>query len=82
MFIEEVLTNEAAVDFSYMWGHHIAFGLPFLQNGSLITTNAQHFEAEPLMPKKEGFRREKVFLAFRSRFGRKFIRRKSGSSSQ
>ena len=61
LFIEEVLTNESAVDFSYMWGHHIAFGLPFLQNGSLITTNAQHFEAEPLMPEKRRFLPGKQF---------------------
>lgn len=56
LFIEEVLTNEASTTVSYMWGHHIAFGLPFLTHGAIVSTNARSFEAEPAMPAKRRFK--------------------------
>jgi hypothetical protein len=39
-----------------MWGHHIAFGLPFLTHGAIVSTNAKSFEAEPAMPAKRRFK--------------------------
>jgi hypothetical protein len=50
LFIDEKLTNEANTHLDLVWGHHIAFGLPFLKEGAKITTNARTFYAEPLMP--------------------------------
>jgi hypothetical protein len=34
--VEEVLTNESEVSLHAMWGHHIAFGRPFLEEGCQI----------------------------------------------
>jgi hypothetical protein len=55
LFIDEKLTNEAATHLDLAWGHHIAFGLPFLKEGAKITTNARTFLAEPLMPPNRRF---------------------------
>ena len=41
LFIDEKLTNEARTHLDLVWGHHIAFGLPFLNEGAKITTNAR-----------------------------------------
>jgi hypothetical protein len=46
----ENLINESSTDLDLMWGHHIAFGLPFLHDGGFIETNAKDFLAEPTMP--------------------------------
>lgn len=56
LFIEEKLTNEAATHLDIVWGHHIAFGLPFLTDGAKIDTNARKFLAEPLMPSARRFK--------------------------
>ena len=45
--ITERLTNEGNTHLDIMWGHHIAFGLPFLKDGASIETNAKTLEAEP-----------------------------------
>lgn len=55
LFIDEKLTNEARTHLDVVWGHHIAFGLPFLKEGAKITTNARTFFAEPLMPSGRRF---------------------------
>ena len=55
LFIDEKLTNEARTHLDIVWGHHIAFGLPFLKEGASITTNAATFEAEPQMPSNRRF---------------------------
>lgn len=55
LFIEEKLTNESATQLDIAWGQHIAFGLPFLEDGAKITTNARSFYAEPLMPPNRRF---------------------------
>ncbi len=39
--LDERLTNEAGEPLDIMWGHHVAFGLPFLEQGAAITTSAQ-----------------------------------------
>ena len=56
LFIDEKLTNEAATHLDIIWGHHIAFGLPFLKDGAKIKTNASRFFAEPQMPDHRRFR--------------------------
>ncbi|GJM33872.1 MAG: hypothetical protein DHS20C18_28730 [Saprospiraceae bacterium] len=48
--IDERLTNESDTYLHLMWGHHIAFGLPFLADGARIKTSATKFLAEPAMP--------------------------------
>lgn len=48
--IEEKLVNESLTHLDLMWGHHIAFGLPFLVNGGTIKTNATQVMAEVAMP--------------------------------
>lgn len=50
LFISEILTNTSKTDLDLMWGHHIAFGLPFLNEGGVLSTNAKTFIAEPSMP--------------------------------
>ncbi len=42
--ITEQLTNESGTQLDIMWGHHIAFGLPFLKEGAKIETNAKTME--------------------------------------
>jgi galactose mutarotase-like enzyme len=50
LYIEETLENKGGTTLDIMWGHHIAFGLPFLKNGAKIETNAREMQAEELMP--------------------------------
>lgn len=59
--IEENLTNEANTHLDIMWGHHIAFGLPFLKEGATIETNAKTYTAEESMPPKRKFKSGKEF---------------------
>jgi len=54
--IEERLTNESRTRFDVMWGHHVAFGLPFLRDGAKIATNAAAFYADPDMPPERRFK--------------------------
>ena len=54
--IDERLTNEANTPLDVMWGHHIAFGLPFLREGATIGTNATTFWADPMMPPQRRFK--------------------------
>jgi hypothetical protein len=44
LIITEQLTNESGTQLDIMWGHHIAFGLPFLNEGASIDTNAKTME--------------------------------------
>lgn len=55
LLIDERLTNEASTSLDLMWGHHIAFGLPFLSDGAKIETNARRFSADPDMPAPRRF---------------------------
>jgi len=48
--IDETLANESETELHLMWGHHIAFGLPFLGEGAHIETSATKFRAEQAMP--------------------------------
>jgi hypothetical protein len=55
LYVDEKLTNESRTHLDIAWGHHIAFGLPFLQEGAKITTNARRFYADPVMPPNRRF---------------------------
>ncbi len=48
--IQESLTNMCNTDLEIMWGHHIAFGLPFLTEGAIVETNAKNLSVESEMP--------------------------------
>lgn len=54
--IAETLTNESDTELHLMWGHHIAFGLPFLGDGAKIETSATKFRAEKMMPEHRFFK--------------------------
>jgi Domain of unknown function (DUF4432) len=41
LFVEERLENEAPVEFAVMWGHHPAFGPPFLDETCVVRTAAR-----------------------------------------
>lgn len=56
LFIEEKLTNESRTKLDIIWGHHIAFGLPFLNEGAKIETNASKMISEPTMPDHRRFK--------------------------
>lgn len=59
--IDERLTNESKTALDLMWGHHIAFGLPFLRDGATISTNATTMWADPMMPAQRRFKPGVVF---------------------
>ena len=59
--ITEKLTNEGNTHLDIMWGHHIAFGLPFLKEGVSIETNAKTMEAEATIPDPRRFMSGKLF---------------------
>lgn len=46
LFIDERLTNEGGEKVDFMWGHHIAFGRPFLDEGVTIDAPAHNIEAQ------------------------------------
>jgi hypothetical protein len=48
--LSERVTNEAGEPLHFMWGHHIAFGRPFLEEGALIDAPAQRFQVHAEMP--------------------------------
>jgi hypothetical protein len=59
--ISEQLTNESATHLDIMWGHHIAFGLPFLNEGAQIETNAKTMEAHNEIPAPRRFKSGKKY---------------------
>lgn len=61
LVVEEVVTNYSATVLDLMWGQHIAFGLPFLEEGVVIKTNADRMETEPSMPDHHRFKRGETF---------------------
>ena len=48
--ISERVTNEAGEPLQFMWGHHIAFGRPFLEEGVVIDTPAKRFLVHSEIP--------------------------------
>lgn len=61
LIIEENVENGSATHLDIMWGQHIAFGLPFLEEGVVIDTNAVSMETEPAMPANHRFKRGEVY---------------------
>ncbi len=53
--LQERLTNVGGTDLDLMWGHHIAFGLPFLNEGAVLDTNAGKVSVEEIMPEPRKF---------------------------
>ena len=56
LHIEENLINESRTDLDIVWGHHIAFGLPFLRDGAAIESNATKIYSDPVMPDQRRFK--------------------------
>jgi hypothetical protein len=50
LLLDERLTNEAGEPLDVMWGHHIAFGLPFLHQGAAISTSARRLLVHEELP--------------------------------
>lgn len=48
--IDERLVNEGGEPFHLMWGHHVAFGRPFLDEGVVIDAPARRFLVHEAMP--------------------------------
>jgi len=46
LFFEERLTNDGALAMDYMWGHHPAFGAPFLSESCRLDVPARHLIAD------------------------------------
>lgn len=61
LMIEETVSNIGKTHLDIMWGQHIAFGLPFLEEGVSIQTNAKTMKPEPAMPDHHRFKRGEVF---------------------
>lgn len=61
LIIEETVTNAGKTHLDIMWGQHIAFGLPFLEEGVTINTNAKTMKTEPSMPEHHRFKRGEVY---------------------
>jgi hypothetical protein len=59
--IEERVSNLGATSLDIMWGQHIAFGLPFLESGVSIDTNARTMETENAMPDWHRFKRGEIY---------------------
>lgn len=55
LYIDETLTNESETKLRLMWGHHIAFGLPFVGDGAKIETSATKFIADGAAPSKNHY---------------------------
>ena len=50
LHLDERLTNEAGEPLDVMWGHHVAFGLPFIRQGATIATSARQIITHGAMP--------------------------------
>lgn len=50
LHISETLTNEGGERIPFMWGHHIAFGRPFLESGAVIDAPARQFLVHDNIP--------------------------------
>ena len=50
LFIEEAATNEGSTELEFMWGHHPAFGKPFIEEGCRVDAPAKevHIDGEVL----------------------------------
>ncbi len=69
--IDETLTNECDDDLDLMWGHHPAFGPPFLSEDCVISCSARKVVVDPDVPPDGRFepRQEFTWPATRGRSG-------------
>ena len=65
LYLDERMTNEAGQPLDMMWGHHVAFGLPFIQQGATIKTSARTILAHPELP---GFEPRRLRLGQQSQW--------------
>ena len=56
LYIAERLSNESNTHLDIIWGHHVAFGLPFLREGGIVETSAKKMRSEPAMPDHRRFK--------------------------
>jgi hypothetical protein len=56
LFLDERLTNEGGEELDLMWGHHVAFGLPFLEEGATIASSARQMLVHPELDELEARR--------------------------
>ena len=71
LFIEERLLNEGDEPMDVMWGHHPAFGWPFVDDGCrlfLPHAGSAHLRITPLLP--AGLRRDRTQTGLSSEGGR------------
>jgi len=61
LIITEQLTNESGTPLDIMWGHHIAFGLPFLKEGATIETNAKTMDVHDDIVEPRRFKAGKTY---------------------
>jgi galactose mutarotase-like enzyme len=61
LVVEETVQNLSATTLDIMWGQHVAFGLPFLEEGVTIHTNAKTMETEANMPDYHRFKRGETY---------------------
>ena len=50
MIVDETITNTGGETWPYLWGHHPAFGAPFLSGDCVLDVPAGRFETEELPP--------------------------------
>jgi len=50
LFVSERLVNESEGEFAIMWGHHPAFGMPFLDEHCVVQTTAKKVEVSAFHP--------------------------------
>ncbi|MEW5976234.1 MAG: DUF4432 family protein [Acidobacteriota bacterium] len=62
--IEERITNEGAEPMEFMWGHHPAFGAPFLDEHCRLYTPATRVETAHALPACQKLQPEKRFDSF------------------
>jgi hypothetical protein len=62
---DERLTNEAGEPLDVMWGHHVAFGLPFMQRGAKVATSARQMFIDDAL---EGFEPRRLQVGQKTRW--------------
>lgn len=65
--IDETLTNEGDSDIDLMWGHHPAFGSPFLSEHCVINSGARKVVVDPNVPDDGRFKALQEFTWPRGR---------------
>ncbi|HWQ14128.1 MAG TPA: DUF4432 family protein [Roseiflexaceae bacterium] len=50
LVLDERLTNEAGESLDLMWGHHVAFGPPLIEDGATIATSARRLLVHEELP--------------------------------